>query len=510
MRKRLTYLLYLAVALAAVGALSFVFIHKADADNILKAPENLLYCGACHTMETEVLTWQANAHKNVACLECHEEGDPGWIRHEFVDRNSDMSKAHPLEMKVAEQRCEECHQPQMEQILKDITPKPLAASTKAPNAGKAMDVKAMHEKHIKGDAKLNCVDCHTSDAHGPTVGSTPWRDATHKACLDCHEQKQVKIAVTGSTSCSACHTDPMAVAPADHKDKTVWSKAHGASATSGTCGECHLAESAGPHAQISKPDSFPSATKDACASCHAGVPMPHPDNFLSTHGKVSMASKAGTCESCHASTTAAGVASPVQGSAQSCDSCHAQPMPHPAGYLSIHGQKATANPSSCTACHSSANPANPGASYAKATYCIDCHLTTMPHSASFLALHGKEAQKAPATCEACHSPKNVARPTAPHANAGYCSNCHDSYEHPTGWVAAHGTAVTESCSTCHTLMGQQGQHNACSTCHTTDGKWHPDMWYVKHANEVNQKGDAACVTCHAEVEPSCSKCHRDR
>ncbi|HYF96072.1 MAG TPA: cytochrome c3 family protein [Symbiobacteriaceae bacterium] len=516
MRSRLVYLLAGLAAVAAVVAFGFVFIHSAGAADTdpVKAPENLLYCGACHSMEKEVLTWQANAHKSVACLECHAEADPGWVRHEFVDRNDDMAtlaQVHPLELKVLDQRCEECHEPQMDQLLKDITPKPVLASTKAPNASKPMETKALHDKHIKGSAALKCVDCHTTDAHGPTEGSTPWRDTTHKLCLDCHAEKQVKIAVTGSTSCGACHVQPAAVAPADHKDQAAWKIAHGDSAGNGTCGQCHLAESAGPHTQISSPDAFPSATKDACASCHAGVPMPHPDNFLSTHGKVSLASKAGTCESCHAATSMTGTApKTTMGSAQSCDSCHAQPMPHPAGYLAIHGDKALAAPSSCTTCHSPANPANPGAAYASAGYCLDCHLQPMPHPATFLAAHGMTAQKAPATCEACHSPKNQAKPTAPHANASYCSTCHDAYEHSTGWVAAHGSAVTESCATCHTLMGQPGQHNACSTCHSADGTWHPDMWYIKHANVVNKQGDAACVTCHNEVEPSCSKCHRDR
>ncbi|HWI54000.1 MAG TPA: hypothetical protein VNT01_17830 [Symbiobacteriaceae bacterium] len=521
LRSRLVYLLSGLAAAAAVVVLGFVFIHPAGAadktdDAPLKVAENLLYCGSCHSMENEVLTWQASPHNSVACLECHNFNEFGDVRHDFVDKNEEMAKlakAQALKLAVADQRCEECHQPQMDQLLKDITPKPLLAFTKAPDAGKPMETKALHNTHIKGKAALKCTDCHTSDAHGPTELSTPWRDATHKACLDCHAQKQVKIAVTGSTSCGACHTQPAAVAPSDHKDQAAWKKAHGDSAGSKTCGQCHLAESAGPHTQISSPDAFPSATKDACTSCHAGVPMPHPDNFLSTHGKVSMASKAGTCESCHAPSAAAGgtaTAPAAKGSAPSCTECHAQPMPHPANYLAVHGDKALASPSSCTECHSPANPANPGAKYASAGYCIDCHLQPMPHPDGFLAVHGTTAQKAPATCEACHSPKNQAKPASAHANAAYCSKCHDSYQHPTGWVAAHGESVTESCATCHTLQGQPGQHNACSTCHTSDGVWHPDMWYVKHANVVTEKGDAACMTCHNEVEPSCSKCHRDR
>lgn len=558
------FLLGLAAAAAlALGVVALNFLHPANAgtEPAFKAEENVKFCGTCHSMEQEVLTWQANAHKDVSCLECHVEEDPGWIRHEFVDRNTEMKKASsPLQLKVAENRCEECHQPQMEQLLKDITPKPINASTKAPDAGKPMDTKALHDKHLKGNAKTSCTDCHYSDAHGFTESSTPWREATHKLCLDCHEQKQVKIAVTGTTSCGACHTQPMTVAPVDHKDLTAWKVSHGDSAGSKTCGQCHLSDSAGPHVQLSNPQSFPSATKDACASCHSGVQMPHPDNFISTHGKVALATKTGTCESCH-SASATGTAPRAGVDALSCTTCHAQPMPHPANFLSLHadkakaspasctachspankanpnalharssfcldchktpmphpadflathGQKAEASPSTCTTCHSSANPISPKASYAKASYCADCHLTPMPHPSAFVANHGAEAKKAPATCETCHSPKNVARPTAPHANAGYCSNCHDNYEHEAGWVGTHGTAVTASCSTCHTLQGQPGQHNTCAACHTSNGKWHDAMWFAKHGPIVTKQGDASCATCHNYVEPSCSKCHRDR
>jgi hypothetical protein len=237
--------------------------------------------------------------------------------------------------------------------------------------------------------------------------------------------------------------------------------------------------------------------------------MPHPANFLAQHGAAANANPA-SCATCHSPNN---IANPTayHASSKFCTDCHGTAMPHPADFLSKHGAAANAAPASCTNCHSPNNRVNPGANYASPGYCLDCHLTPMPHPASFLSSHGAEAQKSPATCDACHSAKNVARPTAPHANAGYCASCHDSYEHEAGWVAAHGSNVDESCSTCHTLQGQVGQHNACSTCHSSKtGEWHPNMWFVSHAREVEKNGEAACMTCHSEVQPSCSKCHRDR
>jgi transposase-like protein len=134
----------------------------------------------------------------------------------------------------------------------------------------------------------------------------------------------------------------------------------------------------------------------------------------------------------------------------------------------------------------------------------------MPHSADYLKSHGQQAMTAGITCEACHSAKNKANPTAAHASATFCNACHDQYQHQAGWVAGHGDKVDATCATCHTLVGQQGQHNACSTCHNSpDGKWHPDLFYVSHANVVQKQGRESCDTCHNEVQPKCSQCHRN-
>lgn len=476
-------------------------------------PEKLLYCGTCHSMEQETATWQQSPHSNVACLQCHEESDVAWVKHELGDLGETMvgqtqaKSLHAIPLKAPDARCKDCHTDQMADVMKDVTPAPLMAGAKtAATPGKPMPIKAAHAVHID-KAGLSCAACHTDAAHGATLTGTALRDQAHEQCMTCHVEKNVQIAVTGSTSCGACHVDVAQVTPADHKNQATWQKAHGKASATTACGECHLAESAGKHAQIARPESFPSANKDACVACHSGVQMPHPNGFLATHGKVSLATKAGTCESCH---TPDSKATAATGGAASCTSCHAASMPHPAGFLASHGNAANANPASCASCHSPRNVANPGAAHAAASYCYDCHLQPMPHPDSFLSSHGAAAKQAPATCDACHSSRNVARPTAPHANASYCATCHDSYEHPTGWVADHGASVTESCSTCHTLQGQAGQHNACSTCHTANGQWHPKMWFVKHGREVEAKGDETCMTCHNEVKPSCSQCHRDR
>ncbi|MGE5673878.1 MAG: cytochrome c3 family protein [Mycobacterium leprae] len=477
-------------------------------------------CGTCHSMDKEVASWQDSSHKNVPCMACHVEGDPAQVREQLAAHKTDMAAASttapakPLEMKVENQRCLDCHQPQMDSLLKDISPKPLTA-TANPNQGKALPVNAAHSAHLN-DAKITCVDCHASSAHGAKAGTQAAMDEAHDLCQSCHTQKQVTLKVTGDVSCAACHANPVSVAPTDHQNTTQWRQAHGKASQTQNCGQCHLSTSAGPKSTLSQSSSFAGDGKDACQACH-GTTMPHPQNWLASHNAAYQANPA-VCVNCHSGSTpgdkpAATVSPTVLPNTGICLDCHKVEMPHGADYLAIHGEKAMANPDgTCTTCHSGMNPVTTTTEYASNDYCSNCHAgETMPHRPTFLSTHGQQALSNPATCEACHSSKNPAQPTADHASGSFCAACHGTYNHPAGWVAGHGTKVTDACYTCHTKTGVPGDQKACSSCHKADGTWHPDLWYVTHAREIdNQGGKAACLRCHNEVKPSCSQCHKEQ
>ncbi len=443
MKSRKLLLVGSVVLLAAVAALGF-FAAMSSGAGAATAParvsESLLQCGTCHAMTEEVTTWQSGPHADVACLQCHVEGDPGWIRHEFADKNPDMAShpvttsLHTIEPKLDGQRCEQCHEPQMTQILKDIEPAPLNGAQSGPL--RSMGVKAAHDLHLNGKADLACTDCH--DVHGAAPGTAARQEQVHRTCQECHDKQQVTLKPTGDTSCTACHLDATAVVPADHQPKAQWQRDHGKAAVTQSCTQCHTSDK-------------------SCTECHAG-----------------------------------------------------EPMPHPAGFLAYHGQRAVASPAVCTACHSSSNPARPDAPHASAQFCADCHAgQPMPHPDAYLSAHGGDALKSPAACQACHSGENPARPTAAHASGAFCAACHDAYQHPAGWVASHGTKVNNSCTACHSTGSKQGGHNACSACHTSEGSWHPTMWFVSHGKVVNTEGKAACMKCHNEVQPACTQCHRN-
>jgi len=463
-RRKINLLLIALTAVCSVVAVGIVWGHATSAT---PAPsvQKVLFCGTCHSMDREVLAWQDSAHTNVACLQCHVDMDPSQMRSEFEDLTATMASksptafAHTIDMKVPNERCVDCHTPQMDQILGDLEPAKLkgiaGANVTAPGP---MPVKAMHNTHLKGKPDMKCVDCHSSSAHGPNPATVERRDASHKLCQECHDQKKVAIPVPGTVSCAACHNKPSSVAPANHKSEAQWRKDHGKASNEKTCGECHLDDSAGAHGRLSQPAAFPTKAKDACASCHAGVAMPHQAGYVAVHGQVAMSTAKGTCETCHSAEK---------------------------------------------------NPITPTPAHAKGGFCTDCHAQPMPHPVNYAAAHGPDALKAPASCETCHSAKNVANPTAQHAAVNFCSTCHDKYQHPAGWITAHATKVTASCATCHTMLGEQGVHNACATCHSIRQGAHPQYWFVTHSKAIEAKGKASCMQCHDQIKPSCTQCHRN-
>lgn len=469
MRRKAKFLIPALTALLAVGVVLAVLVVLQRAPAFAAAaapsiPEPMLACGTCHTMDKEVSDWKASAHENVACLQCHEETDPWVIRGDLKEQLDKMAQ-HPttgtpkaLPMTAPQERCTDCHKQQLDQVMKDITPAPLKASDKmfSGTPGQPMTVKVAHDVHVNGKAQMKCADCHLDAVHGPAAGTTERKDEMHQLCLDCHAKQNVTLDVPGDTSCEACHTTN--VAP--HKDvQQQWLTQHGqAVETDKNCGTCHMSKTAAPQTgNFANPALFKStAGGDICVACHSGVPMPHPAGYLSIHGTVSLSTGSGTCESCHSSKSPIKEA-PTKAKQQDCTSCHAQPMPHPARFVQNHGQIALQEPE---------------------------------------------------TCVACHSPKNPANPNGSHASQQFCTSCHMSFKHPANWVAAHGTQVTEACATCHTMPGKTGTKPACASCHT-GGPWHPQLWYVSHARAVEEGGKAQCMTCHNYVQPSCTKCHKD-
>lgn len=345
-------------------------------------------------------------------------------------------------------------------------------------------------------ASVACLQCHQEvdpqqlrDAYatGGAIDLTAWMKIDQNRCEECHDSQKDAIykdirpaplkgagtAAVGQpmqvralhelhvkereTSCTDCHAVHQPSEPPPHQ----------------RCLDCHHQE----QVKIEVKGDL------SCAACHLDLSKVMPDDhkdaarWTRTHGQ---ASKAQNCADCHLSNSAG---------------------PHKPGL---------ADPAFFPTTQQGDRGEVDVPEHATPQFCTDCHLEPMPHSSSFLAAHGARATQSPQTCEACHSSKNPANPTARHASQTYCATCHDSYQHEQGWVASHGKQAEESCATCHTVEHGQGGRNACAACHISKGQWHEKMWFVKHGRVVNAEGDASCLRCHGQVEPSCSKCHAGR
>lgn len=676
-------------------------------------------CSTCHQMEEQVATWSASAHKDVACSACHaDKGIWGWLHARYGDfkmkgaaKSEQRLDPEQIDTRVPNERCVECHAGQMPWVMVDLKPPKLAsdltlASDPTRDELAHLPALAAHDLHLTLENAVSCNACHADVSHGP-VDQTKRQAFNHDVCQSCHTVEQVIIPVQQPMTCVACHLDLASVTPADHQT-AAWRNEHGPLAleTDVACASCHLGSphglsykaparsDAAPSPRLTWPDGTPVPdpggfsyhstvnpdqsscvachtlpmphpgdwmtshaaqfrqnpaacaqchgtegkgfdlrftgnpkevlNQPACASCHQ-VDMPHPAGWVSQHGPQAIASPAACqqchtpenraapagaahtrsdfCTSCHAGVTMphpaaatwrrqhgaaaqqdpascnachspANVAQPQadHASRQFCASCHQtqlphpttwlpqhgdkftadpqlcanchgttggdfslryagnpnrlptdlkfcaschqnQPMPHPAAWLGQHGAAAQSPGATCATCHSAANVANPRAGHASTQFCANCHQTPMPHPTAWPVAHGQAARQSGANCDTCHTAANPAG-QAPHTVANYCLNCHLSeYRHPTGWVAAHKDAVSQAgnpaeagCLTCHSQEPQGA--NTCATCHT-GGPWHPEkMWWFTHGQAVKAQGSAACLTCHAEVEPSCLECHR--
>jgi nitrate/TMAO reductase-like tetraheme cytochrome c subunit len=514
-------------------------------------------CASCHTMTTYVESWQHSSHKNVACTACHADpGVMGWVQMQvgrvrmyFRENEVDLSQ---IATEVPNERCLDCHARQMPWVMQDLKPPRLDERGEPIRPARTeltfLGAVAGHDIHLSGEKPLRCTDCHRGVSHGPGVEAARERaESWHEICLSCHAQEQVAVTVRNTISCSACHLDLKAVAPADHRQADFRTR-HGQAAKADitTCQQCHLnpgIDQAGTGARQAATGTAPAAhgagadgsavtvqfppgslrvpegMGDACSACH-GLTMPHPDGWLSRHAQ-GFREKPELCASCHG-TRDQGFNLTFQGDPRrlsvenpSCTGCHAQPMPHPSGWTAAHQAAAKAAPQTCRQCHSPANPANPTAAHASPQFCLNCHLRRYAHPEGFTATH-KDVVAAyggdvkAAGCTQCHT-----------ETVNSCTTCHTAGVgqkqawHPEDFVATHkdvlakygGDVKAAGCTQCHTETV-----NTCTACHTAGvgqkQAWHPERWWIKHAQVTKPSDRDSCNRCHAYVEPSCSKCHR--
>ncbi len=173
-------------------------------------------------------------------------------------------------------------------------------------------------------------------------------------CVDCHNTIAHKKAVPSikfgrMEDCLECH---------NNQD------------TSSECGLCHLTEVDRKRRMVKGPWQ-----------------LTHGPNWRNLHGMGKLA----TCSACHVK--------------DACARCHQIDLPHPLGFMGIHGDQSKEFSASCRICH-------------KQSFCSDCHRVSMPHPDGFLSQHSREyKQKSKKICLSCHTVQS-------------CNLCHEMHTHP--------------------------------------------------------------------------------
>lgn len=301
--ERLWYLAGILIA-AAVAFTGFVSAFSAS-------PR---FCANCHASQAEALA--AGEHAGTHCDTCHVSSGPLGLVENRLGVVS-MVAAAPLRPfgvssatsgVVDRRNCLRCHEAML-------------ATTVSVNG-----IRMNHAAPQK--AGWTCDRCHGAIGHA--VARADARDTsltaslstaryTMDGCLECHSANEENIA-----TCDVCHASESGQARRRFAQATPWRVIHGGNwrRTHGmgnlaTCRACH--------------------SDDYCVTCH-GIRLPHPDDFLASHGPAVVADGPENCVRCHASS--------------SCDSCHGIEMPHPATFLKSHSTTVKASGDQvCERCH---------------------------------------------------------------------------------------------------------------------------------------------------------------
>jgi hypothetical protein len=322
-----------------IGLASFVAL-------ALAVTSSRAFCAAapCHAIQEDALAaYENSSHSEISCLACHNavNSDPitlvlhkldvgtagivGVIENVELPINPESELAMDTKY-MPEKQCTQCH-----------------SSNRRLTASKGIIID--HAVHSKSG--VTCTQCHNRVAHDETglkltKGSHAHEDFMKmEACFRCHDLEGKKKA---GGDCKLCHPADFELKPAAHLEpgfytrygtSTGHAKAAKADSTGRYCSSCHI-------------------KSKFCDGCH-GMPVPHPKDFIKTHGPAGKKTPA-VCANCHAK--GSGVASGTE----FCNACHHKQGDSSKPWIPQHfGVVAAQGANPCFECH---NP----------TFCAHCHV----------------------------------------------------------------------------------------------------------------------------------------
>ncbi len=340
-----------------------------------------LYLGVASDEPSKEPMPDAMAKVHVHCDGCHTEMRPA--RDGEVRRPSGKA-------------CNDCHGPGYDTILrnwKTMLKRDLAAARRAVKAAQS----AVRGRRVPAEAK-KALQTARQRLHEVEVGHGVHNVVFAAVQLDGAVQAaNTALKAAGSSTrfpriadakrltaneCARCHT----TIPATVTWKgTPFPHVRHADAV-GDCVSCHTPYS--DHGKLSW-------GKEACGTCHGGIPVPHPSGFRSEMGRYVQKEGFDTCLTCHGDTAAR----------QECTPCHDG---GPKKEIEWNGMALShANHAKqgidCTTCHTELD--HHGGVALTPSECNECHGVTMPHPDDFAETHGQLFMDGTLdldTCSTCH------------------------------------------------------------------------------------------------------------
>ncbi|RMH02961.1 MAG: hypothetical protein D6702_07400 [Planctomycetota bacterium] len=176
----------MAAGLLSFGLLGFVAVEQTAQP---------AFCGTCHNMVPYIQTWQASAHRDVACIECHyEPGSLETLEGKFkaitqVAKYITSTESKPY-AEVADESClrSGCHTvPALEGPIR---------------FGRVSFEHRDHVLEVRRGRELQCTSCHSHILEGEhfTVSKT--------VCFTCHFKPEADGSLPEHADCMICHGPP--------------------------------------------------------------------------------------------------------------------------------------------------------------------------------------------------------------------------------------------------------------------------------------------------------------
>jgi hypothetical protein len=423
------------------------------------------------------------AHANVACTQCHVNG-------QFVGTPTDCFSCHQKDYMATTApnhaqagkptTCAMCHDTAQ---WTDIHFSHAAEGWALTGAHATISCEACHINNNYNITNTTCSSCHLKDFQN-TNNPNHAQAGIPQTCEQCHttanwattnfDHSTTGFPLTGthvSTPCANCHVN----------------NNYNLTSANAVCVSCHLKDFQG----TTQPNHVQANMSQTCQQCHnttswanatfdhstTGWPLTGAHTSLQcalchTNGNYGLTTANTTCVSCHLTdfnnTTNPNHAQ--QGFPQTCEQCHTTAswlnatFNHNNTGFPLTGAHTTLQ---CAQCHVNNNY------NLTSTACVTCHLndykgTTQPNHVQ---------ANMPQTCEQCHSTTNW-------GNA--------SFDHSTTGFPLTGAHTTLLCSQCH-INGNYNltsANTACVSCHQTDFN------NTNNPSHVQAQFPTSCQSCH--------------